>query len=160
MSDLNAENPSNGEPAEVWPPTPLHPDAILPPSEPGPFVNNSGTNGPIPPEIAKLKWNWGAFVVTPFWLGYHGMRFFGCLLFLVVGCIRLASKVSESYALFGFLTLAVNIYCGLVGHKLAWRRRRYESLEQYIEVESIWRNWAIGFLVLALVRQILVSLPH
>jgi hypothetical protein len=36
-----------------------------------------------------------------------------------------------------------DLYLGYCGHKLAWRKRRFLSVEHYISVESLWRKWGI-----------------
>jgi hypothetical protein len=58
MTTDPADNDPSARQSEpgVWPPSPTNELA-----EVTPFVSTSGTNGPLPPEIALLKWNWGAF---------------------------------------------------------------------------------------------------
>lgn len=36
-------------------------------------VNNSGTGGPVPAEVGRLGWCWGAMDMGPFWALAHGL---------------------------------------------------------------------------------------
>ncbi|MDQ2730200.1 MAG: hypothetical protein M3Y56_00955 [Armatimonadota bacterium] len=88
------------------------------------LVNNSGHNAPVPVEVAS-GWNWGAFFLPVPWSIAHE-NWFG-LLALVPG-----------------LNLVMMFVLGARGNELAWERRRFHSVEHFLEVQRTWRNWSIG----------------
>ena len=62
-------NPAGGippppTPSAVWPPPPTNAPVFAAPEE---SVNTSGMKTTVPPEIASLKWNWGAFLLSFLW---------------------------------------------------------------------------------------------
>jgi hypothetical protein len=114
--------------------------------------NTSGTEGELPPDIACLKWNWGAFSLAFFWLWGHRMYTGGLLLIVAAICSRLIeNKFGGSAAAINLSFLGFCIYLGVNGHTLAWRRRKFDSLDHYFAVESAWKNVAIGAIALVFV---------
>ncbi len=140
----------------VWPPPLTAPDAELEQR----FVNTSGTDGPLPPEIARLKFSWGAFGISFWWLAFHNMV--PAALAVLVGVVGVKvidlEVLHKPYSIADLLIWIVYFYCGFQGHKLAWRKRRYDSLEQYFKVESAWKNWTIGLMCVGVIFGILAVL--
>ncbi len=106
--------------------------------------NTSGMKGDVPPEIANLKWNWGAFGLS--WIWGFGNQVTGLavavLLLPLLGFIPFVNFVSP------FVSLGLIIYLGLNGHKLAWQNRRFEGgVSQFMDVQRAWSNWGIGLFV-------------
>ena len=96
----------------------------------GMMGNTSGSGGgAVPDEIRYLGWNWGAFLMTPLWSICHS-SWMGLLAMLP--CVGLVFSV---------------IY-GLNGNVYAWQSRRFESLEQFREVQRKWA-WA-GLIVMGI----------
>jgi hypothetical protein len=130
-----------------WPPSPTA--SASPVDE---FQNTSGYGGAVPPEIARLKWNWGAFYFPQLWLLAHGMIPAGLGMILAVVAVRMAViKFGPMFGLLNIGVIAVNIWLGVSGHKLAWQKRRYDSLQHYFAVETAWKNWALGLFLFVLV---------
>jgi hypothetical protein len=118
------------------------------------FENTSGQKSTVPPEIAAFKWNWGAFLMNWLWLCFHGMVLYG------IGLLVVLIVLNSRHV--GFLGLAINIYLGINGHKLAWKNRRFESIEQYKKVETAWMRWGIALAIigfLLVVAAIALLLP-
>ncbi len=109
-------------------------NSYMPVGGPAYFENTSGQGGPVPLEIANMKWNWGAFGMNWIWLFAHRMIGWGfALLFL---------HLIPLFALIASIFIASN------GNKYAWENRRYESIEHFKKVEGVWAIWGvIGFLV-------------
>lgn len=132
----------NPPPSAVWPPPPT--------SQPGygqPAVNTSGTKGDIPPEIAALKWNWGAFLLSFLWTVNHKMSWGWGL--LVLG---LLSNIPFLGILFSLVSLGIAIYLGLNGHKLGWQNRRFEGgMSEFIAVQQKWLIWGVGVVLVGFV---------
>lgn len=75
QSPLPSQNPG------VWPPPPTSMAFGQ-----GEELNTSGTNGPLPPEIARLKWNWGAFLLAFLWSVNHKIKWgWGILVLSLLG---------------------------------------------------------------------------
>ncbi len=114
-----------------------------------PFENTSGTSGPVPPEIARLKWNWGAFGLTIIWLWFHtnAVVAFGYLFFLFFVQAILSQFILPDFVRLLFPTV-MSVIFGLVGHRIAWRCRAYGSLQHYLDVEKQWSMWGICMFVM------------
>lgn len=90
------------------------------------LINNSGQGGlfdisvPVPEEIKG--WNWGAFLLTPFWL--------------------ISNRVW--IGIFAFVPIVgvwVAIALGIKGNEWAWKSRRWESLDSF---QTHQKRWAIA----------------
>jgi len=88
-------------------------------------TSGMGAGAPVPPEIAD-GWNWGAFTLPLFWSISHS-SWIGLL------------------CLFGICpSLVVGIILGLNGNKWAWQKRKWQSIEQFRQVQGTWAAWGIG----------------
>ena len=121
---------------EIWPPQPINVE---------PDQNTSGTMGPVPPEIAHNRWNWGAFFLAWIWLAAHkmpGWALLGfCLLFVPV------------------VNLGVIIALGVTGNHHGWQNRRFDSVQQFQEVQKRWANWGVVVFVISFVVALPFLLP-
>lgn len=104
-----------------------------PPQAPQAPENTSGTMGSVPEEIKG--WNWGAFWLN--WIWGIGNQVWIGLLALVIGLI-------------------MSIILGIKGNEWAWQNRRFESIEQFKQVQRIWSYW--GWAILALWVLILIGM--
>lgn len=105
-------------------------------------TSGQGPSALVPEEIKG--WNWGAFWLN--WIWAIGNQVWIGLLALVLGII-------------------MAIILGIKGNEWAWQSRRFESVEQFKQVQAAWSKWgwiyfavsvvvAIAILVLALVAQL------
>ena len=108
-------------PRKVAPRRALHTDA---PAVEAPELENTsgqGNDAVVPAEI--MGWSWGAFLLNWIWAISH--RVWIGLLTFVPGI--------------GFL---VALYLGSKGNELAWRSKRWDSVESFRATQRRWRNAA------------------
>jgi hypothetical protein len=104
------------------------------------YQNTSGMDGDVPFEVASCRWNWGAFLLTFLWMLNHGMVGLGILVLLC-----------DIIPFLGLIGFGISIYAGVKGHELAWKKRRFNDLDHYFQVQRKWMYWGIGvFCVLSL----------
>ena len=107
----------------------------------------------IPEEILRLKWNWGAFAFGFIWGAMNGLGF-DCLaailgiLLLSCGEHALPFWWKLQALLVAYITgfALYSIYVGRMGHRLAWRYRKFESLKSYFFVQRCWMFFAFVWL--------------
>lgn len=80
----------------------------------------------IPDEIKQ--WNWGAFLLAPIW-GIVNRVFLGLL-----GLIPL-------------LGFVIAIVLGIKGNEWAWRNRKWQSPEAFLDSQRKWSYWGWGILI-------------
>jgi hypothetical protein len=144
----------------VWPPAPsVSEPAAIPSVNVAVFQNTSGTDGPLPPEIARLKWNWGAFGLSGLWLLSHKRYVAGILALLAAIVVRVAgASAGPLIGLLAICALAYSVYLGLKGHRIAWKSRRFEGIEHYITVQQYWLNWALGLIIFSILGSVIEAL--
>lgn len=148
--DLHAPTyrPDNVEPAPVEPSRdiPFEVDA----GKERHAENSSGSrNAEIPPEIKR--WNWAAFLMPAVWGLFSGVP----MAVVLWAAVFLPAP-------FGQIVLLVGaVFLGARGNELAWRGKKWESVDHFIRFQKQWSTWAIrisiAFLVLALVYAVSVS---
>jgi len=84
----------------------------------------------VPPEIVG-KLNWGAFLLTLFWSIAHNVW---------IGLLVLIPYV-------GWIMPFVLLF---KGNEMAWKSRRFESVQHFMLVQSIWTKWGVGLTVTCL----------
>ena len=90
--------------------------------------NNSGAGQDVFPE-GVARWAWGPFLLN--WIWAIGNKAWIGLL-----------------ALIPVLNLGIAIYLGIKGRELAWKSKRWESLEAFNETQGKWDSWAIRLTVI------------
>lgn len=80
----------------------------------------------VPEEIKK--WHWGAFTLHWIWGLWNHVWI--SLLVLVP-----------------LLNLVILVMLGIKGNEWAWRKKRWESVEQFQRVQRKWSMWGIGILI-------------
>ena len=99
--------------------------------EPADFQNIT-SNPQFHPDVEDsnklLKWNWGAFLLAPFWI--------------------LANKLSVGWFLLLFVSL-VNIvalfYLGFNGNRLAYPKSNINSVDDFLDLQKEWNTWGVRF---------------
>lgn len=102
----------------------------------------------------KMGFCWGAFGLTWIW---------GCpnrvwiavwlgLAFVGVACI----PGMPPGGLLGLANLAFGLWLGEKGHELAWRNRRFQSLEAYRQTMQVWNKWGIAGCIIQCLLAILI----
>ena len=88
------------------------------------------------PQVTRFSgmWNWGGFLLCPFWLMNHGALGLG------IGYLVLSLVPGLNIA-----TLGMAIYFGIKGNDWAVQHRNFVDEQQFVAVQNAWRNW--GFVV-------------
>lgn len=93
----------------------------------------------------ELKgWNWAAFMwgmigFAPIW-GYFNRVWIALILAFVWLSPFMPAGVRGPILL---VALAVTVYLGFKGNEMAWRARRWESVEQFRRVQQGWMTWGL-----------------
>ena len=94
--------------------------------------NTSGrSNGEIPPGINR--WNWAAFLMPAVWGLFSGVPFTG-LLFA-------AAFLPSSAQL--LIMIIASLFLGFKGNQLAWRGKKWQSVEHFNSFQQKWTSWSI-----------------
>jgi hypothetical protein len=138
--------PSAG--AAAWPPPPVAGQAL------GSLRNTSGELGDVPPEIARLTWNWGAFFFPVLWCRKHGMAAqvnvlrYGLLAIIVLRTVLHSVSPTIFIVLgvvYGVAYSGLRLYYAVKGHTLAWQHRHFTGgVAEYFQVQKAWMWWGIG----------------
>ncbi len=92
--------------------------------------NTSGTSAEPPAEVRTMGWCWGGFTFIFVWA--FANRAVG------IGILCLIPLV---YVVMAF-------YLGFRGHEVAWRKRRFDSFQQYKETMRVWDKWGLWWFVI------------
>lgn len=103
-----------------------------------PYVNTSGQGGPVPPEIERLGFNWGAFCLGWIW--------------------ALSHRAWMAAALCWFAWPFGNVACGIMGNRWAWQNRPWLTIEHFKETQRAWARWGIIVAAVGLVLTVVVVL--
>jgi hypothetical protein len=116
------------------------PQAALPYDPSSGMVNTSGTNDPnVPLEVQRLGWCWGGFMLSWVWgIGNQVWLAFLCLIPYV-----------------GFIMCIV---LGFKGHEMAWKTRRFDSVEHFRQTMRAWNNWGIALFIISIILGLLVGI--
>lgn len=104
--------------------------------------SGKGKDSIIPPEIKG--WNWGAFGITLIWGIYYGA--WVVLWGLLLGLIPLVGILWQ-------------VYVGIKGNEWAWRKNRWQSVEEFMAAQNKWKPWGIVFFILSFLPLIFSVLP-
>lgn len=90
--------------------------------------NNSGGGSSVIPPPGIKGWSWGAFLLN--WIWAIGNRtWIGLLAFVP------------------YVGIIVSFYLGFKGRELAWRNKRWDSIEHFNAVQKKWSWWAVVLIV-------------
>jgi len=94
--------------------------------------NSSGTrNGVIPPGVKR--WNWAAFLMPAVWGLFSGVPFTA----LLFGAALLPSPFGQ------IILLGAGFFLGFRGNELAWRGKKWRSVEHFNAFQKQWTSWAV-----------------
>lgn len=93
------------------------------------------------------QWNWGGFLLCPFWLMNHGRVGLG-ILYIVLSFIPLLNLAC----------LGMAIWCGVKGNEIAVAGRNFTDDAQFVAVQNAWRNWGVGVFVISIVLGIFLGI--
>ncbi len=104
----------------------------------GKIKNNSGMKEDFVPEGVK-GWSWGAFFLNWIWALFN-KTYIGLL------------------ALIPYIGLIFAFYLGFKGRELAWKNKRWNSMEHFNDVQRKWSFWGVMLLVVPAVLGILAAI--
>ena len=94
--------------------------------------NTSGrSNGKIPPDIKR--WNWAAFLMPAVWGLFSGVPF-TALLFAAAFLPSTAQLL---------IMIGASLFLGFKGNELAWRGKKWRSVEHFNSFQQQWTSWSI-----------------
>ena len=136
---VRTEEPS-GEQQDLRGPAPESPDMNAQQSGEESFgkpdvsaTNTSGTrNGVIPPGVKR--WNWAAFLMPAVWGLFSGVPFTA----LLFGAALLPPPYGQ------IIFLGAGVLLGYRGNELAWRGKKWRSVEHFNAFQKQWTSWAVG----------------
>ena len=91
-------------------------------------VNNSGGGSDVVPPPGVKGWSWGAFLLNWIWAVFNSTW---------IGLLCLVPYV-------GFV---MSIYLGIKGREMAWKNKRWDSVEHFNRVQRLWSIWALVLIV-------------
>ena len=118
-----------------------------------------GSFDEVPPAIAHLKWNWGAFFLPPLWCASNGYRVVGYLYDLLILLLVLSpflyGPVYGGRIFWGLAIVMfdIGLYLGKKGNEIAWRNRAFVSSADFFSVQ---RGWMIAGFAVALPLDLLL----
>ncbi len=86
-------------------------------------TNNSGMKQDIFPDGVK-GWSWGAFLLNWIW-AISNKSYIGLLAFVP------------------YIGFIFTFYLGFKGREMAWKNKRWESLEHFNQVQRSWSKWGL-----------------
>jgi hypothetical protein len=101
--------------------------------------NNSGGGSSVVPPAGVKGWSWGALIWNWVWSIFN-KTWLGLL------------------ALVPYVGVVVALYLGFKGRELAWKNKRWDSLEHFNRVQRSWSKWALILLVGAFLLGIVAAI--
>ena len=105
-------------------------------------TNNSGDKKSVVPKEIK-GWNWAAFLIPPLWGLFSGVPLAILMLALYLPIFSDGMRV---IALIG-----CSLFLGLRGNELAWRGKKWKSIEHFKNVQKKWLSWAVALNILYII---------
>jgi hypothetical protein len=96
-----------------------------------PEVNNSGMKQDLVPD-GVAGWSWGAFMFNWLWAVFN-KTWIGLL------CI------------IPYIGLIFAIWLGIKGREMAWKNKKWDSLEHFNRVQRKWSLWSLLFFGIAII---------
>lgn len=120
-----------------------------PPSSSGTSIGDVNTSGQgefsvVPSELHGF--NWGAFLLAPWWALSHSLWGWAAGTFFP-GLIPFIGWL---------INLVVSGILGSQGYELAWKHRKWRDVEHCKEVQRIWMRWGIGVFAVSCVLGLFV----
>ena len=115
------------------------------PRYPGVAVNNSGMGNEAVLPMELRGFNGGAFLVSGLWGFFNGAPW-ASILCWVLGWIPGLN----------LLAFIIPIYLGSNGNELAWKNRRWDSIEHFKTVQKSWRDWGLASIAIIAVMVIML----
>lgn len=120
-----------GPPSGSWPPAPASPYS----QGVGQPYGENGTD-----RVARLRWNWGAFLIPFWWSIFNGQKSIAWTIFLINGLNRVVPAPYDWGLVIA--SLGLQFYLGFMGNRLAWSSERFGGdYENFIRTQRAWMIW-------------------
>jgi hypothetical protein len=103
-------------------------------------MNDSGTQTAVLPEELR-GFNWGALLLTLIWGLVHR-----CWIVLCIIPLAFLPAPIGTIALICFY-----LYFGFKGNDIAWKNKKWDSIEHFQRIQNLWVKWGIGVFVVAFI---------
>jgi hypothetical protein len=113
------------------------------------FSFNVQAPGNAIPEELTRRWSWGAFLLHYLWPLWNAN--------VALKWITLAAFILSIFTA-GLPGLALAIYLGINGNRIAARDRRFSSTEEYVAVQHAWAKAGVLLLVIGIPLVMMLSL--
>ena len=98
--------------------------------------------------VSRLKWNWGAFLIPFWWSLFNGQKNVAIIIFVTNIGSRYIPAPFDWLVVIG--QLGLQIYLGVMGHRLAWASDRFGGdYDHYVRTQRAWMIW--GFALAGLI---------
>jgi hypothetical protein len=109
--------------------------------------NTSGTkNSEIPPGVSR--WNWAAFLMPAVWGLFSGVPY----TVLLFGAVLLPTGFQL------IVMTAASLFLGFKGNELAWRGKKWRSVEHFRSFQKQWSSWAVKLTIAAVVILVVLGM--
>lgn len=105
--------------------------------------SGQGETATVPAEL-QGEFNWGACILAPFWAASHNLQKWAIWTFI-------------AFLLVGVFYMIPGIFLASKANELAWKNREWESIDQCLKVQRIWKRWAIGFLAVWIIFALILA---
>lgn len=96
-------------------------------------------------DITKInRWSWGGFFLN--WVYLIGMKAKWWIIILVFICNSIP-----------VINIASLIYIGLEGRRMAWKQRKWQSFNQYLQVQKKWDIWGFVIFIISLILGVIAA---
>ncbi len=125
---------SGGEATGSWPPAPA-----------SPYGGWQSAVGDGTDRVAKLRWNWGAFLIPFWWSIFNGQRGLASVITLANVTSRFLPAPFDWAG--SVVSLGISIYLGCMGHRLAWSSDRLGGdYDNFVRTQRAWMIWGFALL--------------
>ena len=108
-------------------------------------LNNSGGGSSVVPPPGVKGWSWGAFMLNWIW-AIPNKTWIGLL------------------CMIPYIGVIFAIYLGIKGRELAWKNKRWDSVEHFNRVQRKWSVWAValffGSIAIGILAAIVIPALH
>ena len=106
----------------------------------------------MPPGVSR--WSWAGFLMPTIWGGVNRV-WIGLLAGIPIVLSSALHWLPSTYV--QTLQLPISIFCGVKGNEIAWRKRRWKSVEHFRTIQRRWAWGALGLNVAVFVIAVVVA---
>lgn len=106
------------------------------------------------------RFNWGAFIFGGLWGLFNGIYWPIIVSVIIAGVSSVipADQMNTYKIVQGIATLAISLYLGFNGSKIAWDRVDYYSVEKFYASQRMWTKVGLGLVAVFVVSIIILMI--